>query len=109
MARCRTESVHRGTDTDTAASRRAGCSRLSVCRPGRRPARVMVVMFHRRALAIDHDNLQISPPINSLTYIDRKRVVEGKSGSVRVDLGGRRIINKKINNKDKKKQRKTQN
>src|SRR3546814_12770151 len=26
---------------------------------------------------------------------DRKRVVEGKSGSVRVDLGGRRIIKKK--------------
>src|SRR3546814_14895480 len=26
---------------------------------------------------------------------DRKRVVEGKSVSVRVDLGGRRIINKK--------------
>src|SRR3546814_10987046 len=26
---------------------------------------------------------------------DRKSVVEGKSGAVRVDLGGRRIINKK--------------
>src|SRR3546814_12429647 len=28
-------------------------------------------------------------------YKDRKRVGEGKSGSVRVDLGGRRIIKKK--------------
>src|SRR3546814_13280678 len=27
--------------------------------------------------------------------IDRKRVVSGKSGSVRVDLGGRRILKKK--------------
>src|SRR3546814_12736106 len=30
---------------------------------------------------------------------DRKRVVEGKSVSVRVDLGGRRIIKKKIKSK----------
>src|SRR3546814_10949753 len=29
--------------------------------------------------------------------VDRKSVVEGKSVLVRVDLGGRRIINKKIN------------
>src|SRR3546814_18527974 len=29
------------------------------------------------------------------TRLDRKSVVEGKSGSVRVDLGGRRIIKKK--------------
>src|SRR3546814_14648599 len=34
-----------------------------------------------------------------LTYaIDRKRVVEGKSVSVRVDVGGRRIIKKKNKN-----------
>src|SRR3546814_12791879 len=32
---------------------------------------------------------------------DRKRVVEGKSVSVRVDLGGRRMIKKKKNNKQK--------
>src|SRR3546814_13411362 len=31
---------------------------------------------------------------------DRKSVVEGKSVSVRVDLGGRRIINKKKNNRE---------
>src|SRR3546814_12586743 len=30
--------------------------------------------------------------------IDRKSVVEGKGGSVRVDLGGRRIIKKKKKN-----------
>src|SRR3546814_11794177 len=33
---------------------------------------------------------------------DRKRVVEGTSVSVRVDIGGRRIIKKKRNNKLKK-------
>src|SRR3546814_11133201 len=33
---------------------------------------------------------------------DRKSVVEGKSVSVRVDLGGRRIITKKKSNKKKK-------
>src|SRR3546814_8505235 len=32
--------------------------------------------------------------------IDRKSVVEGKSESVRVDHGGRRIIKKKITNKN---------
>src|SRR3546814_17510779 len=31
-------------------------------------------------------------------FADRKSVVEGKSVSVRVDLGGRRIIKKKNNN-----------
>src|SRR3546814_12140478 len=30
--------------------------------------------------------------------LDRKRVVSGKSGSVRVDIGGRRDIKKKIDN-----------
>src|SRR3546814_16689790 len=37
----------------------------------------------------------------SLYGIDRTSVVSGKSGSVRVDLGGRRIIHKK-NNKNTK-------
>src|SRR3546814_19312813 len=32
--------------------------------------------------------------------LDRKSVVEGKSGSVRVDLGGRRIIKKNIEKKE---------
>src|SRR3546814_16734611 len=32
--------------------------------------------------------------------VDRKSVVEGKSVSVRVDLGGRRIINKRNNRRD---------
>src|SRR3546814_11167136 len=35
-----------------------------------------------------------------LAIIDRKSVVEGKSVSVRVDLGGRRIIKKKIYKKE---------
>src|SRR3546814_14526480 len=36
------------------------------------------------------------------TFTDRKRVVSGKSVSVRVDLGGRRSIKKKKNEKIKK-------
>src|SRR3546814_17754275 len=40
-----------------------------------------------------------------LTPIDRKSVVEGKSGAVRVDIGGRRIIKKK-KTKLKKKRKK---
>src|SRR3546814_15399198 len=35
--------------------------------------------------------------VTRLAGIDRKSVVEGKSVSVRVDLGGRRIIKKKNN------------
>src|SRR3546814_14344485 len=35
------------------------------------------------------------PPSSSATIKDRKSVVEGKSVSVRVDLGGRRILKKK--------------
>src|SRR3546814_12531108 len=33
--------------------------------------------------------------VSELAGLDRKSVVKGKSGSVRVDLGGRRIIKKK--------------
>src|SRR3546814_11762845 len=40
------------------------------------------------------------PP--GLVRIDRKSVVEGKSVSVRVDLGGRRLIKKKKHNKRQK-------
>src|SRR3546814_14553826 len=36
-------------------------------------------------------------PIKSIDARDRKSVVQGKSVSVRVDLGGRRIIKKKKN------------
>src|SRR3546814_14282233 len=35
-------------------------------------------------------------------HADRKRVVSGKSVSVRVDLGGRRLIKKKIKKKTRK-------
>src|SRR3546814_11767046 len=37
-------------------------------------------------------------PVHAVRDIDRKSVVEGKSVSVRVDLGGRRIIKKKKRN-----------
>src|SRR3546814_17882572 len=39
----------------------------------------------------------ILPQTGSLEHEDRKSVVEGKSVSVRVDLGGSRIIKKKKN------------
>src|SRR3546814_18658743 len=47
-------------------------------------------------------------PCTSLTFLklsrDRKSVVQGKSVSVRVDLGGRRIIKKKKHLNDKHEQ-----
>src|SRR3546814_15367022 len=46
----------------------------------------------------------ISPP-----RVDRKSVVEGKSVSVRVDLGGRRIIKKKKHSKETSKERRKTN
>src|SRR3546814_19531375 len=42
-------------------------------------------------------------PVNSVCRVDRKSVVSGKSVSVRVDLGGRRIIQKNNNNNNKRK------
>src|SRR3546814_15051483 len=42
-------------------------------------------------------------------YKDRKSVVTGKSVSVRVDLGGRRIIKKKKNNKNNNRNSNTEN
>src|SRR3546814_11895680 len=44
-----------------------------------------------------------SGPARLLSRQERKRVVEGKSVSVRVDLGGRRIIKKKKKKTDIKK------
>src|SRR3546814_15236735 len=38
-------------------------------------------------------------------FLDRKDVVQGKSVSVRVDLGGRRIINKKKTNQEQQKKK----
>src|SRR3546814_14511133 len=46
--------------------------------------------------AVNNDNLPIGIHHGSL---DRKSVVEGKSVSVRVELGGGRVIKKKIKNK----------
>src|SRR3546814_18923063 len=48
----------------------------------------------RYFVAIDGDGVRVG------TLIDRKRVVWGKSVSVRVDLGGRRIITKKKKKKE---------
>src|SRR3546814_15811590 len=43
---------------------------------------------------------QIARPIPAFSLGDRKRVVQGKRVSVRVDLGGGRSIQKKKKNKD---------
>src|SRR3546814_16576766 len=40
------------------------------------------------------DGMQVTTADGTNTVIDRKSVVKGKSGSVRVDLGGRRTIKK---------------
>src|SRR3546814_11105506 len=53
-------------------------------------------MFPRKAVG---SVIGIGGTAGALGGIDRKSVVEGKRGSVRVDLGGRRIIKKKKNTK----------
>src|SRR3546814_17008096 len=49
------------------------------------------------------DNFRVVPPGTGICHQDRKSVVSGKSVSVRVDLGGRRIIktNKQITHNNK--------
>src|SRR3546814_12835418 len=49
----------------------------------------------------DHPHRQLHAAAGADRPADRKSVVEGKSVSVRVDLGGRRIIKKKKNKTDK--------
>src|SRR3546814_17411199 len=50
-----------------------------------------------RVLDLLHNRIELAPIIapRHLEVIDRKSVVSGKSVSVRVDLGGRRLIKKK--------------
>src|SRR3546814_11408686 len=48
---------------------------------------------------LDRLAMRLQPRARGEAPQDRKSVVEGKSVSVRVDLGGRRIIKRKINNR----------
>src|SRR3546814_17478241 len=50
-------------------------------------------------------NRRVTPVVLRIGRRDRKRVEKGKSVSVRVDLGGRRIIKKKHTNQLTKKER----
>src|SRR3546814_11734354 len=52
------------------------------------------------------DTSMVSVPSTQDLKQDRKSVVEGKSGSVRGDLGGRRINKKKIHNNNMHKRQK---
>src|SRR3546814_16165999 len=57
----------------------------------------------RRVPVPGHDVVAAGTDLASLarrSFTDRKRVVSGKSGSVRVYIGGRRITNKNTNNKN---------
>src|SRR3546814_19722161 len=66
-------------------------------RPWSCPRALSVLVEHRRGLDSRAGRL-FQPGVHGL---DRKSVVEGKSVSVRVDLGGRRLIKKKkYNNKN---------
>src|SRR3546814_14454990 len=56
-------------------------------------------LFHRRDLLCEQAPAVLSGYL-ARSRGDRKSVVSGKSVSVRVDLGGRRIINKKKQTKD---------
>src|SRR3546814_18073546 len=81
------------------------------------PAHILTIIIHREPHPVptsseDHVNIvrageafntnrastdPVAPPSTSRNG-DRKSVVEGKSVSVRVDIGGRRIIKKKKQN-----------
>src|SRR3546814_11655045 len=71
------------------------------CRPpqyaGLRARRVRPPMGRIRAAPVHSPPRQSAPAtaMQRRVCVDRKSVVEGKSVSVRVDLGGRRIIKKK--------------
>src|SRR3546814_14055642 len=60
---------------------------------------------HHRQIEHPHEHPQ-PPRVDA--FADRKSVAEGKSVSVRVDLGGRRIIKKKIKIKTKNRRYKKQ-
>src|SRR3546814_11504420 len=55
------------------------------------------VLSHKQRAAIEHGHLTGLVDGHVNTMLDRKRVVSGKSATVRVDIGGRRIINKQKN------------
>src|SRR3546814_17246518 len=78
---------------------RARSSRAVRCRPGDRSSRQRNCAC--RCAAQRHRGRAARPGRRGVP-IDRKSVVEGKSVSVRVDLGGRRIIKKKKKYNNKK-------
>src|SRR3546814_20695211 len=83
-----------GSAVRSCAARRAlfGDRHLS---PSSRCAAPSPAFRHRRSGAGAGGAAETRGGVGQAGRPDRKRVVEGKSGSVRVDLGGRRIINKK--------------
>src|SRR3546814_17679681 len=74
------------SDLDLLRDQLLGRRHADVERFGEAPDRVRSLLAERRVRLVAADEL------------DRKSVVEGKSVSVRVDLGGRRIIKKHRNN-----------
>src|SRR3546814_19114549 len=60
---------------------------------------------NRRACRADDRSGEMRRHVYQSYAVDRKSVVEGKSVSVRVDLGGRRIIKKKKNRKARTEER----
>src|SRR3546814_16833758 len=94
---CSSDHIRHQEPADVAGdpARRLGVERLvpATCSPLEGPGDEQVAVG--RVVGIRHRRLRtgLVPP----GVTDRKRVVKGKSGSVRVDLGGRRIIKKKNN------------
>src|SRR3546814_16997978 len=62
---------------------------------GARQGSPLVVGCSQQGNYLASDALALAGTTNQIVYLDRKSVVKGKSVSVRVDLGGRRIIKKK--------------
>src|SRR3546814_17730240 len=73
--------------------RRTGPDPIAAAGTGRRA---------RPAATAAEPGREVAARRGQLSALDRKSVVQGKSVSVRVDLGGRRIIKKKKNKKTRK-------
>src|SRR3546814_13176052 len=75
--------------------------RLMTSEPAPVPIRIGNSPARMTATVIALGRTRSKAPSRMASSTDRKSVVEGKSGSVRVDIGGRRSIKKKTQRKKK--------
>src|SRR3546814_11702360 len=80
------------TVSPPAPKRSSGLSLFRAVKSTRAAPRPYHAPVRNNVLPVGYTTLEAPAPL--LDQVDRKSVVKGKSVSVRVDLGGRRIINK---------------